>query len=332
MSSPYYILCSKICIVNLKEVLLMKEILRSDTDIASLPIPISGSPVWVYSTAIDLDTTQTVFSASSTKSSSSGYYNFTLSGSASDYDRKIKVTTTASYSNTSSVTVDFFELNRPFVTLDKIKSYITLSSSVTDTKLLSVERLIRMYIQSEVLDNFYKENKIVVSFGEDSDVLYLDKRILSISEIYEEDILIYSASSDAMAANYLSESDVDKYTLKAVPSTGSVISVTTPNGVYEHTGVYLITYDGMFAKNTKYTVKGSFGWDYVPSDVEQATLMMIEDQFCKDISIRNKGIQKLQNDSYTIEYMKGFTDGSGNILADHIIQKYKSLRINPRII
>lgn len=310
----------------------MKEILRSDTQISSLPISISGSPIWVYSVATDLDTLQTVFSASATPSTTAGEYDFTLSGSASDYDRKIKVVSTASYSTTSSVTTEFFELNRPFATLNKLREEIEFPSPVSDKKLLTEERRVRTYIQSEVLENFYKENKVVVAFGEDSDTLYIDKRILSIFEIYEEDILVYSASADTASANYLSESDVDKYTIKAIPSTGSVVSTTTPNGVYEHTGVYLVTYDGQFNKNTKYTIKGVFGWDVVPSEIEMATIMMVEDRFCKDISIRNKNIKKLQNDSYTIEYADGFQDGSGNILADHIIQKFKSLRINPRII
>lgn len=310
----------------------MREVLRSDTENTVIPVPISGSPVWVYCTATDLDTNEDVFSASAYQSASSGYFNLTFDSVASAYDRKIKLVATASYATTSSVTTEFLEVNRPFATLQRMRDYITFSASPTDTKLLSVERLMRLYVQSEVSENFYKENKVVVAFGEDSDTLYLDKRILSITEIYEEDQLIYTASVDTASANYLQESDVDKYTVKAIPSSGSVVSVETINGVYEHTGVYLVTLDQSFARNKKYTVKGVFGWDQVPSDIEIATMMMVEDQFCKDISIRNKGIQKLQNDSYTIEYMKGFTDGSGNILADHIIQKYKSLRINPRII
>ena len=317
----------------------MQEILRSDTENVVIPLPISGSPSNIYSVVTDLDTLQQVFSGSPIYSGSSGYFNLNFDEDSSSYDRKVKIVTTASYNTTASTFTNFFEINRPFATLNKLREDIEFPNPVSDRKLLTEERRIRTYIQSEVLENFYKENKIVVAYGEDSDVLYIDKRILFIDSIYENDVLIYTASTDAISASYLSESDVDKYAIKAVgaPTTSSdVVNISYQTGtgdrVFEHTGIYLITYDQLFKKNTKYTVKGIFGWDSVPSEIEMATTMMVEDRFCRDIAVRNKNIQKLQNDAYTIEYADGFQDGSGNILADHIIQKFKSLRINPRII
>jgi len=318
----------------------MQEILRSDTENTIIPIPISGSPVSVNCIVTDMDTLQDVFQGQAVYSGSTGYFNLTLDDDSSSYDRKVKIITTSSFVSSSATQTNFFEISRPFATLNKLREDIEFPSPVSDRKLITEERRVRTYIQSEVLENFYRENKIVVAYGEDSDVLYLDKRILFINEIYEEDVLVYTSSADPFSASYVSESDVDKYSVRAIGAEGNTegnsISVDyitgTGDRVFEHTGVYLITYENLFKKNTRYTVKGVFGWDIVPSEIEMATVMMVEDRFCRDIAVRNKNIKKLQNDSYTIEYADGFQDGSGNILADHIIQKYKSLKINPRII
>ena len=186
----------------------MQEILRSDTENTVIPIPISGSPIVVTCNVVDMDTSQDVFSGSAIPSSSAGYYNLYLDDNASSYDRKVKIVTTSSFNSSINTQTNFFEISRPFATLHKLREDIEFNTPVSDKKLLVEERRIRTYIQSELLENFYKENKIVVSYGEDSDVLYVD----------------------------------------------------------------------------------------------------------------------------TIQYADGFQDGSGNILADHIIQKFKSLRINPRII
>lgn len=317
----------------------MQEILRSDTENTVIPLPITGSPVSVTCVVTDMDTSQDVFNGSAVYSGSAGYFNLTLDEDASAYDRKVKIVTTSSFVSSSTTQTNFFEINRPFATLNKLREDIEFPTPVSDRKLITEERRVRTYIQSEVLENFYRENKIVVAYGEDSDVLYLDKRILVIDEIYEEDVLVYTSSADPFSASYVSESDVDKYAVRAIGATSDENNIIDANyqvsagdRVFEHTGVYLITYGSLFKKNTRYTVKGVFGWDIVPSEIEMATVMMVEDRFCKDISIRNKNIKKLQNDSYTIEYADGFQEGSGNILADHIIQKYKSLKINPRII
>jgi hypothetical protein len=304
----------------------MQEILRSDTEIAIIPIPVTGSILSALATAYDMDTLEQVYSASVRTTSSAGVVGLYLDENASSYDRKIKVVTSGSLSTGSFSSTIFYELNRPFATVSDIRTLTSVSSSVTDAKLTATERLFRLYIQSEVLENFYRENKVIVAYGEDSDTLYLDKRILTIDYIYENDILIYTGSADPQRSRYLLETDVDKYQIKTVAASYST------DTVFEHTGIYLVTYDGIFKRDTKYTIQGTFGWDYVPSDIQIATTMMVEDWFCRDISVRNKNIQRLQTDSYTVQYANGFQDGSGNLLADHIIQKYKSLRISPRII
>jgi hypothetical protein len=74
------------------------------------------------------------------------------------------------------------------------------------------------------------------------------------------------------------------------------------------------------------------GYKVVPYDIQDATLMLIDDIKCGKLDYYKRYIKNYSTDQFKIEYDKRLIDGTGNILVDKILEKYKENIIRPGVL
>lgn len=293
----------------------MIEYLRSDYNTLDITFTAASGVTSVVFEAYDLDTDEFV-EAGSTASGASSVFTATLSADAAEYDRNLKMEWISSTASGASSTIEYLTIARPYATTTRIRALADIDSSVTDANLKKLEKRARLAIQSMLGISFIKKYKSIVVYGNNTDVLMLPEPIIRIDKVYEDDLLVYDMVSTASVNDfdYNLEKSTSKFRIKAVNSDDE-----DERGLLESPDISVLPYDGIFKKDHQYRIVGVFGYSYVPSEVETATSLLVEDYLCNDWNIRNKYIETMKTDSYDIKYGSGFAGGSGNLVVDSLL-------------
>jgi hypothetical protein len=183
-----------------------------------------------------------------------------------------------------------------------------------------LEKKARLSLNSYVGDNFYKEKKVFTVFGQNADIITMPTPIQRIDKIYEDDLLVYERDNSTYQLDFPLEIDGSKTRIKILNSSSN------NKEILEFPKFSVFYYEGIFKKDFAYKIDGIWGWEYIPADIELATALLVEDYLCNDSNIRNKNIAELSNDSYDIKYASDFSTGTGNLIVDNLIAKYKEAR------
>lgn len=303
----------------------MIEYLRADNAPLTLTYTTSSYATNVYFEAYDLDT-QEFIQGGKGSLQSPAIYNITLNTDSTSYDRNLKieyVTTTASGATND---IQYVSLIRPYVSFNRLIELgdINIPSlgngSASAAKLLRLERLARLNINAALGFNFYKEKRSVTVYGNNTDILELPDSLYRIDTIYEDDILIYERDNETYQLEFPLEVSLSSRRIKIINS--SINNKET----LEFPKFSVFYYDGLFKKDYAYKIDGVWGWDYVPSEIEEATALLVSDYLCNDFNIRNKNISQLTNDSYDIKYNTNSATGTGNLLVDNLLSPFKESR------
>jgi hypothetical protein len=174
-----------------------------------------------------------------------------------------------------------------------------------------------MFINSKIEDkcSLYYKNLTVV--GQDTDVLYLGERTESFNKITKDDEVVYDYYNDIDLLDYTLEISKSKLQLKPFLPQYNIDEGKAMSAIYD---------PGYFERGSIYTIRGEFGWKYVPEQIREATIIMVDDMRCNDFAYRNKGLKSVKNDSFAVEYGDVAFQGTGNLLVDSLIGEFKSWR------
>jgi hypothetical protein len=87
-----------------------------------------------------------------------------------------------------------------------------------------------------------------------------------------------------------------------------------------------------FAEGTDYIFLLEIGYKVVPYDIQDASLMLIDDIKCGRLDYYKRYVKNYKTDQFEIEYDKRLIDGTGNILVDKILAKYVTKISSPGIL
>jgi hypothetical protein len=79
-----------------------------------------------------------------------------------------------------------------------------------------------------------------------------------------------------------------------------------------------------FRENTTFSISGDFGWQYVPDNVNQASILLLADAMNDDSSYRRHGFKSVDLDVVKFEMKDSFYESTGNIDADILLMDYTS--------
>jgi hypothetical protein len=234
----------------------------------------------------------------------------------------------------SIVVEDNLEIKRPYVNPQKLG---TTASEIAEYA--QYERIARAIIDS-VTGGFYYKIEWFDTTGQATDYIPIWDRVYKILKAYENSSLVYDASlTNPVLGEWSYALSKDKTAIiKNAGTTGLIENRSEKKGVNLHVAPSdsFNVYDTDYSENA-YTFGAGVafpeGWDYlflleigykvVPHDIYEATLMLIEDLKCGKIDYYKRYVTSYNTDQFRIQFDKTVLDGTGNMLVDKILDKYK---------
>lgn len=214
----------------------------------------------------------------------------------------------------SIVYVDTVTSKRPYASVSNILSNI--SKTISSTQAAMYERIARELINSIVGFEFDFKRKRLYLTGNGTDLLTTDERIAKVFSVKENNVLIWSENDPDAFTNW-----DNNYTI-----------VRQYVGEQNRAEYSLFSYGGEFRWQHDYEIDAEVGWQVVPQDIEDATIMLVDDIACGNNRYANKYIDSYTSGEVKVDYFREVTKGTGNLLVDNILSKYVVESIRAKVL
>lgn len=218
------------------------------------------------------------------------------------------------------------DIIRPYVDTTKLAS---TASEMAEYKM--TELIARSIIDTKVGNGFYNHKLIMQGQGQGTDYYPLWEHAYRILKVYENDILVYDYEAEDPTTNLhqyaitLDNSAIYRYNLE---NNGEIINraesyplnVVIGSGDLAPYGLRLVD----FPRGYDYTFVLDAGYKTVPPDIEQATLMLMEDIKCGKLEYFKRYMTAYNTDQFRIQFDKSMFEGTGNFIVDKILEKYET--------
>jgi len=232
------------------------------------------------------------------------------------------------------VVEDNLNIERPYVDPS------SLGTTATEIKEYEgYESLARAIIDS-ITGGFYYETSYVETVGQGTDYLPLWEKAYKILKVYENAELVYDVDSEDGPAlgewNYLVTKDKTAITKDPVAQVDALnrserkparMALAASDSIFmfdtEDSGNTLTVQPGVvFGQGVDYILLLETGYKVVPVDIQDATLMLINDIKCGKLDYYKRFVVNYSTDQYRLQMDKSMLDGTGNLLVDKILDKY----------
>jgi hypothetical protein len=279
-------------------------------------------------------------------SSSEGKIVYELSGDFVRYDKSYAVTVYEDIDGERGdiVVEDNLQVERPYIDPNTLG---TTATEIAEYK--QHESLARAIIDS-IVDGFYYRRKYLEVVGQETDYIPLWDRTHKILKAYENAELVYDiddVDGPALADfNYIITKDKTAITKDPVEATDSLnraerrpsripLAVSDSYAIFdtEDSGnTQTITPGVGFRQGTDYIFLVETGYKVVPIDIQDATMLLINDIKCGKLDYYKRYVKNYSTDQFKIEYDKRMIEGTGNIIVDKILSKYVNNIVRPGVL
>lgn len=236
---------------------------------------------------------------------------------------KVVINLPSSYDASYSISVDGEEH-----LVDVVRPYVdpntkgTTATEIAEYK--KHEELARAIIDSVITDGFYYKKRSLEAVGLGADILPVWRDLKEILFVYENNALVFDAAN---AEDYSVQYEMTKDKFGIQQKYAGIIdrSESAPNMLPAGGSDMLdlnFVYRG-FPKGFDYSIVGLFGYKKLPSDIIRATEILIDDIECGKLDYYKRYISDYNTDQFKIKFDSAVFEGTGNILVDKILSKYK---------
>lgn len=291
--------------------------------IATWTLPEANYPYIVYVE----DLVEKSFQETTITSSSTGVINYEIPFSEAQLDRELLVR--------------FYDEDHEELvyeeTLDIIRPYTNpnlLGSTATEiAEFTMYEMIARSIIDTYINDDFNNHKTVIQAVGQGTDYFSIWEKAHRVLKVYENNELIYDISNPS---NYTQEFKITLDSTAIVRTEAGSVNraekahLTLPGAsgdfwFYNGDGTAFNTgYDYIFVLDT--------GYKTIPTDVEYATKLLIDDLKCGRLEYYKRYTSDYSTDQYKIKFDKLMMSGTGNMLVDRILDKYVTTIVKPGII
>jgi hypothetical protein len=232
------------------------------------------------------------------------------------------------------VVEDNLEIKRPYVNPARLG---TTASEIAEYA--QYERIARAIIDS-ITGGFYYKVEWLDKTGQGTDYLPIWDRTYKILKAYENSLLVYDASLESpVLGEWVYELTKDKTAIMKNTEEAGMIgnrSEQKSSTISTASSDSFNVYDTDYSENAYTFSTGSHfpeGWDYlflletgykvVPHDIYEAASMLIEDIKCGKIDYYKRYVTSYNTEQFRVQFDKTVLDGTGNMLVDKILDKYK---------
>jgi hypothetical protein len=178
------------------------------------------------------------------------------------------------------------------------------------------EQYARYLINAYCNQTFGLRQKTVTSYGQQSDVIVFNERLISINKMWENGHLLLDNTSDPVYNELLYPVEITE-TKYGIRENGSDDMMGRDIDEYEVINPVYI--NGVFAQGYRYDVDAIVGYYNVPSEVQLAARALVVDFFCKDNAWQQKYINSISASDWRIVFDRIKYKGTGNFFADQVL-------------
>lgn len=236
--------------------------------------------------------------------------------------------------------------------LDIVRPYVnpaTLGTTPTEiAEYTEHENLARTIIDSIVSGFYYKRTYMEV-VGQGTDYIPLWNKTHKVLTVHENSELVYDSSEDPPNYgdfNFLITKDKTAITKDPIQSSGAInraerrparIPLAYSDSItmfdtQDSGNVQSISPGVVFPEGADYIFLLETGYKVVPYDIQDATKMLINDIKCGKLDYYKRYVKDYSTEQFKIAYDKKIFDGTGNIVVDKILEKYKNDTVRPGIL
>ena len=241
----------------------------------------------------------------------------------SDSNSKVEIPLSSRYDTQYKVTVDnedtYVDVVRPYVDPNE---HGTTASEIS--AYAANEELARGMIDSICDVEFYFKKRVVetVGLGVDYIPVWVDAK--DVIKVYENNVLLYDASDLENSA-----------TIFELIQDGSAITMQYNDAINRDesarillpaspTDIAELDYSARgFPKGWDYRITFEVGYHKVPQDIKRATELLIHDIDCGKLDYYKRYIGSYNTDQFRIQFDKAVFEGTGNLIVDKILDKYR---------
>lgn len=236
--------------------------------------------------------------------------------------------------------------------LDIVRPYVnpaTLGTTPTEiAEYTEHENLARVIIDSIVSGFYYKRTYMEV-VGQGTDYIPLWNKTHKILTVHENSELVYDSSEDPPNYgdfDFLITKDKTAITKDPIQSSGAInraerrparIPLAYSDSItmfdtQDSGNVQSISPGVVFPEGADYIFLLETGYKVVPYDIQNATKMLINDIKCGKLDYYKRYVKDYSTEQFKIAYDKKIFNGTGNIVVDKILEKYKNDTVRPGIL
>ena len=245
---------------------------------------------------------------STQQSNASGEVSFVLNSYYDNYDGVLDATLFNYLDEVENVAG--IEVVRPYTNITTLAAEL----DKTYAQARDTERTARFIIDSESAKTFGFVRKEKEFIGNGSDYLVIDEKIHKLYKVYENGNLLYDSTQENNLVTYTISKDKT-----------SIIPVYIEANKTEYPQVWRDRYlSRAFADGYDYVVEADFGYKVIPQDIQEATKLLCSDISSGNMQYINNYIESFDNADFKIKFAKNFANGTGNLIVDKILSKYKN--------
>lgn len=251
-----------------------------------------------------------------------GRYYVDINGEISSYDRTLKITWEYDLDGNTITGDEFTVISTPYAEVGEIIDELGLGTEPTDlnfypyAKLRAAERLARFQIDNYTGRTFGQRLGAQVVYGNNSDTLIFTEAMTAFTKIEQDDVVIYDSE---IGYNALSYNIVLTETGQAVRLTNtgdSDVSILPPTATWTAPRPH-------FVNGSRYKIYGTLGYSYVPVQVKQAAMLLVNDHLFNDSLWRERYISEFNTGQMQVKLRDTAFTGTGNLLADDLLDQFK---------
>lgn len=227
------------------------------------------------------------------------------------------------------VVEDILDISRPYVDPNTLG---TTASEITAKK--NTELMARIIIDS-ITGGFYYSKETIEHTGLGTDYAPIKHKVRKVLQVYQDNVLWYDSSLEEPAIFGVTYKLSDNKTaivqeLSGAYNRAEQAPLFMPTAQSDWLGP--IGWGSTFSKTSDFTFIVESGYKVVPLDIQEATLMLMNDIECGKLDYFKRYTSSYNTDQFRIAFDKKLFDGTGNLLVDKILKRYTSGIILPGVL
>lgn len=222
--------------------------------------------------------------------------------------------------------VTYCDVVTPYVSMAEVVEDLGLGAEYSDPNfktyhdLRMAEKYARKMVEYYTGQKFFLFDDTFTVMGNDSDTLPLPRKLHAIHTLHQNDQLWLDELEGINHLGYAIEPTTSGFGIKINQAELLDNDVYIANGMVPPS-IHDVS-PNIFRRGKQYRVYGRFGWEYVPDEVEQATIEIMRLYFSKDRVWKDRYVNKISTTDWDFQYTSDAFSGTGSAYADKLLLDY----------